>query len=76
MLCSVIPVILKDLIGEGDIVDDWRKKGAASWRRRSQRVPQLEVAWMSGGSRGDCRLDLCGKGRHSLVLRPLSWGNQ
>lgn len=53
MLCSVIPVILKDLMEEGEIVEDWLKRRAASWRRTSQKVPQLEVAWMSGGSRGD-----------------------
>lgn len=29
MLCSVIPVILKDLMGEGETVDDWLKRGAA-----------------------------------------------
>ena len=70
----MIPVILKDLMAEGEIVEDWLKRGAASWRRRSQRVPQLEVAWMSGGSWGDRRPGLCGEGRQSLVQRPLSWG--
>lgn len=36
--------------------------------------PSTRGGLMSGGSRGDRRLDLCGEGRQSLVQRPLSWG--